>query len=151
MRLLADYYQIKDCQIGEGTIVRDFVNLFGCTIGDECRIGAFVEIGRGVVIGDKCKVEPYAFIPSGVTIGDEVFIGPHTVFTNDTFPRAAGDWSVTSTVVEKGASIGAGSVIVCGITIGAKAMVGAGSVVTKDVPSGAVVVGNPAKVIRKVD
>jgi UDP-2-acetamido-3-amino-2,3-dideoxy-glucuronate N-acetyltransferase len=98
-----------------------------------------------VVIGDRCKVEAFAFIPSGVRIGKEVFVGPQVTFTNDKLPRAVGDWSVTRTIVEDGASIGAGAIIVCGVTIGKHAMVGAGSVVTKDVPAGTLVVGNPAR------
>lgn len=150
MKLLAQYYSIKDCDIGEDTVVRDFVNLYGCRIGRECRIAAYVEIQRGVVIGDRVKVEAFAFIPSGVTVEDEVFIGPRATFTNDLHPRAVGDWEITPTLVKKGASIGAGAVIVCGVTIGENAMVGAGAVVTKDVPPGALVVGNPAhQIIRK--
>jgi acetyltransferase-like isoleucine patch superfamily enzyme len=149
MKLLAQYYSIKDCDIGEDTIVRDFVNLYGCRIGRECRIAAYVEIQRGVVIGDRVKVEAFAFIPTGVTIEDEVFIGPRATFTNDLHPRAVGDWEITPTVVRKGASIGAGAVIVCGVTIGENAMVGAGAVVTRDVPPGAVVAGNPARDIKR--
>ena len=150
MKLLAKYYSINDCDIGEGTVIRDFTNLYGCKIGKDCKIAAYAEIQRGVTIGDRCKVEAFAFIPSGVTIEDEVFVGPHAVFTNDLHPRAVGDWSVTPTLVKKGASIGAGAVIVCGVTIGENAMVGAGSVVTKDVPPGTLVVGNPAKAIKKI-
>lgn len=149
MKLLADFYSIKDCDIGEGTIVRDFVNLYGCKIGRDCKIAAFVEVQRGVRIGDRCKVEAYAFIPSGVTIEDEVFIGPHVVFTNDLHPRAVGKWNVVTTTVRKGASIGANATIICGVTIGEGAMVGAGAVVTKDVPAGTMVVGNPARQIPK--
>jgi acetyltransferase-like isoleucine patch superfamily enzyme len=151
MKLMARYYSIIDCQIGEETIVRDYVNLYGCRIGDHCRIAAFVEIQRGVVIGDRCKIEAFAFIPSGVTIEDEVFVGPRATFTNDLHPRAVGDWSITPTVVKKGASIGAGAIIVCGVTIGEGAMVGAGAVVTKDVPPGATVIGNPARTIKRSD
>jgi len=149
-KLLADFYSIHDCEIGEGTVVRDFVNLYGCKIGKECKIAAYAEIQRGVVLGDRCKVEAFAFIPSGVTIGNEVFIGPHAVFTNDLHPRATGDWEITPTIVKDGASIGAGAVIVCGVTIGEGALVGAGAVVTKDVPPHALVVGNPAKVIKTI-
>lgn len=149
MKLLAKYYSITDCEIGEGTIVRDFVNLYGCRIGADCKIAAYVEVQRGVTIGDRCKVEAFAFIPSGVTVEDEVFIGPHAVFTNDLHPRAVGDWEVVPTTVKRGASIGAGAVIMCGVTIGEGAMVGAGAVVTADVPPGATVVGNPAREIRK--
>ena len=148
-KLLADFYSIHDCDIGEGTVIRDFVNLYGCRIGKDCKIAAFAEIQKGVVVGDRCKIEAYAFIPSGVTIENEVFVGPHAVFTNDLHPRAVGDWEVTPTVVRKGASIGAGAVIVCGVTIGEGAMVGAGAVVTKDVPPNSLVVGNPARVIKK--
>lgn len=148
MKLLAKYHSIIDCEIGEDTIIRDYVNLYGCKIGNGCRIAAFVEIQRGVTIGDRCKVEAYAFIPSGVTIEDEVFIGPRATFTNDLHPRAVGEWSITPTLVKKGASIGAGAVIVCGVTIGEGATVGAGAVVTRDVPAGETVVGNPARPIR---
>ena len=148
MKLMAKYHSIVECEIGDDTIVRDYVNLYGCKIGNECRIAAFVEIQRGVVIGDRCKVEAFAFIPSGVTIEDEVFIGPRATFTNDLHPHAVGDWSITPTVVKKGASVGAGAVIVCGVTIGENATVGAGAVVTKDVPAGTTVVGNPARPIK---
>lgn len=145
MKLLAKYYKIDDAEVGEDTIVRDYVNLYGCKIGRGCRIAAYAEIQRGVTIGDRCKVEAFAFIPSGVTIEDEVFIGPHACFTNDLHPKAVGDWEVVPTLVKKGASIGANATIVCGVTIGEGALVGAGAVVTKDVPAGAVVVGCPAK------
>lgn len=149
MRLLAEYYKIDDADIGEGTIVRDYVNLYGCKIGMDCKIAAYAEIQRGVTIGDRCKIEAFAFIPSGVTIEDEVFIGPHACFTNDRVPKAVGDWEVTPTIVKKGASIGANATIICGVTIGENALVGAGAVVTKDVPSGATVVGSPARTIKK--
>jgi acetyltransferase-like isoleucine patch superfamily enzyme len=147
MKILAKHYAIEDCEIGEDTVVRDFVNLYGCRIGKGCRIAAYVEIQRGVTVGDRCKIEAFAFIPSGVTIEDEVFVGPHACFTNDLMPKAVGDWSVTPTVVRRGASIGANATIVCGVTIGEHAMVAAGAVVTKDVPPGTIVVGSPAKVI----
>jgi len=148
MKLMAKYYSIVDCQIGEDTIVRDYVNLYGCKIGNECRIAAFVEIQRGVTIGDCCKIEAFAFIPSWGNIEDEVFVGPRATFTNDLHPHAVGDWSITPTVVKKGASVGAGAVIVCGVTIGEGATVGAGAVVTKDVAPGTTVVGNPARPVK---
>jgi UDP-2-acetamido-3-amino-2,3-dideoxy-glucuronate N-acetyltransferase len=151
MKLMGKYYRIDDCQIGEDTVIWEFVNLFGCRIGKGCRIGSYAEIGRGVVIGDRCKVEPYAFIPSGVTIEDEAFIGPHVSFTNDPLPRAVGDWNVVPTLVKRGASIGANSTIICGVTIGEGAMVGAGSVVTRDVPPATLVMGNPARPVRSVE
>ena len=147
MKLMAKYYSIQDADIGEDTIVRDFVNLYGCKIGRGCRIAAYVEIQRGVTIGDRCKVEAFAFIPTGVIIEDEVFVGPHACFTNDKVPKATGDWEVTPTTVKKGASIGANATIVCGVTIGENALVGAGAVVTKDVPANAIVVGAPARMI----
>jgi len=147
MKILAKHYAIEDCEIGEDTVVRDFVNLYGCRIGKGCRIAAYVEIQRGVTVGDRCKIEAFAFIPSGVTIEDEVFVGPHACFTNDLMPKAVGDWSVTPTVVRRGASIGANATIVCGVMIGEHAMVAAGAVVTKDVPPGAIVAGSPARVI----
>ena len=151
MKVLAKYYKIDDAEIGEDTVIRDFVNLYGCKIGKKCKIAAFVEIGRDVKIGDKCAIEAFVFIPPGVTIEDEVFIGPHVCFTNDKKPKAVNPgWKIVPTLVKKGASIGAGSVIVCGITIGEGAMVGAGSVVTKDVPPNTLVTGNPAKPVGKV-
>jgi len=151
MKLMGKFCRIEDCRIGEGTVIWDFVNLFGCEIGQDCKIGSFTEIGRGVIIGDRCKVEPYAFIPPGVTIEDEVFIGPHVTFTNDIFPRAVGDWEIIPTLVKRGASIGANSTIICGVTVGERSMIGAGSVVTRDVPPYTVVAGNPARPIRKVE
>ena len=151
-----------DVTLGQNVVIfhPDLVNLYGCTIGDECKIAAFVEIQRGVVLGRRVKVEAFAFIPSGVTIEDGVFIGPHVCFTNDRLPAAvdaegellgatgSGDWQIVSTVVEAGASIGANATIIPGVRIGARALVGAGAVVTRDVPPGALVVGNPARVVR---
>jgi len=151
LKLLAKYHRIEDASIGEDTIVRDYVNLYGCKVGRGCKIAAFAEIQRGVVIGDRCKIEAFAFIPSGVTVEDEVFIGPHVCFTNDKVPRAVGDWSIVPTVVRKGASIGANATVLCGVTIGENAIVGAGAVVTKDVPPGSVVTGCPAKVVGEAD
>lgn len=136
----------------------DQVNLYGCTIGENTKIGAFVEIKSGVTIGRNCKIQAFVFIPEGVTIKDGVFIGPHVTFTNDTYPKAinpdgslkdAKDWSIKQTLVKTGAAIGAGAIILPGITIGAHATVGAGSVVTKNVADGATVIGNPARRIKK--
>jgi acetyltransferase-like isoleucine patch superfamily enzyme len=152
MKLLAKYAIVENADIGENTVIRDFVNIFGCKIGSDCKIAAFVEIQKDVKIGNKCAIEAFSFIPTGVTIEDEVFIGPHVCFTNDKKPRAVNPgWKVIPTVVRKGASIGAGSVILCGITIGEKAVVAAGSVVTDDVPANTMVMGNPAKHIKKID
>ena len=152
MKLLAKYYIIEDADIGENTIIRDFVNIFGCKIGKDCKIAPFVDIQKDVIIGDRCKIEPFAFIPTGVTIEDDVFIGQHVCFMNDKTPKAYDpDWTPMSTLIKKGASIGAGAIIICGNTIGEGALVGAGAVVTKDVPPKTVVVGNPAKVLRKVE
>jgi acetyltransferase-like isoleucine patch superfamily enzyme len=148
-----------DVRLGANVVIHhpEQVNLYGCTVGDECKIASFVEVQRGVTIGDRVKIEAFAFIPTGVTIEDDVFVGPHACFTNDRFPRAtseggallqAGEWEVVPTVVRRGASIGANATIVCGVTIGEGAMVGAGSVVTRDVPAGVVVRGNPARVAR---
>lgn len=149
----------KTAAIGNTTIIfhPEQVNIYGCTIGEYCKIGAFVEIKPNVIIGNHVKIEPFVFIPDGVTIEDGVFIGPHVTFTNDRFPRAVNedgvlknetDWKVEPTVVKKGAAIGAGATIRCGITIGEGALVGAGAVVTKDVKAKTTVVGNPAKKLR---
>jgi len=152
MKVLAKHYIIENAKIGENTVIRDYCNIFGCEIGDFCKIAAFVEIQKGVKIGDKCSIEAFTFIPSGVTIEDKVFIGPHVCFTNDLKPRAANPgWKEIPTIVKKGASIGANSTIICGVTIGEKSMVAASSVVTKNVPANTLVAGNPAKVIKKID
>ncbi len=140
---------LKDVKIGEGTKIHDQVNLYKCEIGKNCKIDSFVYIEEGVKIGNNCKIRALTFIPTGVTIEDDVFIGPNVTFTNDKYPRTKGDWKVLPTVVKRGSSIGAKSVILPGITIGENAMVGAGSVVTKDVPNNTIIVGNPAKVIEK--
>ncbi|MEO8226656.1 MAG: acyltransferase [Gemmatimonadota bacterium] len=136
-----------------------FVNLYGCTIGDETSIGTFVEIQKGVTIGARCKIQSHTFICEGVTIEDEVFVGHNVNFINDLYPRAteAGgvmqtevDWSVVRTLVRRGASVGTGVTVLGGITIGEGAIVGAGSVVTRDVPDRMIVAGNPARVLRPV-
>lgn len=144
--------KINNCTIGEQTKIYDFVNLYGCTIGKNCLIGTFVEIQSDSVIGNDVRVQSHSFICSGVTIEDGVFIGHHVVFTNDMYPRAGSkDWKLEKTRIKKNASIGSNVTILPGITIGENALVGAGSVVTKDVPKNAVVVGNPAKVIRTLE
>ena len=146
-----------DVTLGKDVIIRDFVNLYGCTIGDETHIGTFVEIQRDATVGKRCKIQSHAFICSGVTIEDEVFIGHGVVFTNDKHPRATNtdgslkqscDWKRLETIVKKGVAIGSNATILPGLTIGEGAVVGAGSVVTKDVPPHAIVAGSPAAVIR---
>lgn len=148
-----------DVELGDHVILRDFVNLYGCRIGDHSKIGTFVEIQKGVSIGRNCKVSSHTFICEGVTIEDEVFIGHNVSFINDRYPRATAngqlqteaDWEVQPTLVKQGASIGTSATILCGVVIGARAIVGAGSVVTRDVPDGAIVAGVPARLIRSVD
>ena len=149
-----------DVKLGSGVRIYGFVNLYGCEIGDESKIGTFVEIQKGAKIGRRCKISSHTFICEGVTIEDEVFVGHSVTFTNDLFPRATNpdgslqtdtDWKCLKTLVKKGAAIGSGATLLCGITIGERAVVGAGAVVTKDVPPGAVVAGNPAKALRKVE
>lgn len=152
-------YQLisPDVKLGKNVKIYGYVNLYGCEIGDNTKIGAFVEIQKGAVIGKSCKISSHSFICEGVTIEDGVFIGHHVVFTNDKYPRATNErgelqteanWQVQPTVVKKGASIGSGAVILCNVTIGENAIVGAGSVVTKDVPPRVVVMGVPARVVR---
>lgn len=140
---------VVDVEIGEGTVVRDHVNLFRCKIGKNCKIESFVYIEEGVTIGDGCKIKPHVYIPTGVTIEAGVFIGPNVTFTNDKYPRVNGEWQLLRTVVEREASIGAQSIILPGLRIGRKAVVGAGSVVTKNVPDCATVCGNPARTLVK--
>jgi acetyltransferase-like isoleucine patch superfamily enzyme len=142
------FSRIKGSEIGTGTVVYDQVNLDKCQIGRNCKIDAFVYIEGDVKIGNNCKIRPFVFIPSGVTIEDNVFIAPGVTFTNDKYPRASGQWTLIPIRVKNGASIGAGVVILPGVTIGKKAIVGAGAVVTEDVPDNAIVAGNPARVLR---
>jgi len=146
-----------DVKLGRNVRIFGFVNLYGCEIGDDVKIGTFVEIQKGARIGNRCKISSHTFICEGVTLEDGVFIGHNVTFTNDLHPRATNadgelqtdaDWKCLSTLVKKGASIGSGVTLLCGITIGEGALVGAGSVVTKDVPPGAIVVGNPARLVR---
>lgn len=151
----------EDVKLGQGVIVYhpDLVNLYGCKIGDNSKIGAFVEIRKEVIIGRNVKIQAFTFIPEKVTIEDGVFIGPHVCFTNDKYPRAVNpdgslqqpeDWESIPTRVEEGASIGANTTVLCGVTIGKYAMVGAGAVVTRDIPEYSLAVGNPARVIGDV-
>jgi UDP-2-acetamido-3-amino-2,3-dideoxy-glucuronate N-acetyltransferase len=147
----------SDVKLGKNVRVYGFTNLYGCEIGDEVKIGTFVEIQKGAKIGSRCKISSHTFICEGVTLEEEVFVGHNVVFTNDRFPRATNpdgklqtdaDWKCVPTLVRRGASIGSGTVLLCGITIGENAMIGAGSVVTKDVPPNTIAAGNPAKVIK---
>jgi acetyltransferase-like isoleucine patch superfamily enzyme len=146
-----------DVKLGERVRIYAFTNLYGCEIGDDTKVGAFVEIQKGAKIGSRCKISSHTFICEGVRLEDGVFIGHGVTFINDRYPRATNadgslqteaDWSCVPTVVKRGASIGSGATILCGVTIGEGATIGAGSVVTKDVPDGAVVAGNPARILR---
>ena len=140
----------QDVVVGEGTKIwyPELSNIYGCKIGNNCNIGALVEIRADVTIGNGCKIQAFAFLPEGINIGNNVFIGPNVTFTNDKYPKAVGDWKSLKTVVEDGASIGAGAVILPGIKIGEEATVGAGAVVTKDVSPNVTVIGNPAMEIK---
>jgi len=160
--LPADQYVCvaPDVKLGKNVKLAKFINLYGCEIGDETKIGAFVEIQKNATIGRRCKISSHTFICEGVTIEDHVFIGHGVAFVNDSFPRAttpAGelqtgdDWNVERTLVKTGASIGSGATILSNVTIGERAIVGAGSVVTRDVPPDVIVVGNPARVLRRID
>jgi acetyltransferase-like isoleucine patch superfamily enzyme len=154
-------YQIiaRDVNLGKNVKIFSFVNLYGCEIGDNSKIGTFVEIQKGARIGRNCKISSHSFICEGVTVEDNVFIGHGVIFINDRYPRSTNsqgglqtedDWTCISTRIKQGASIGSNATILCGVTIGENAVVGAGSVVTKDVAPNAVVAGNPAKVIKKI-
>jgi acetyltransferase-like isoleucine patch superfamily enzyme len=147
-----------DVKFGRDVRIHGFVNLYGCEIGDETRIGTFVEIQKGAKIGDRCKISSHTFICEGVTIEPEVFVGHSVTFINDRYPRATGsegklqteaDWNCQKTVVRRGASIGSGSTLLGGVTVGENSIVGAGSVVTKDVPPNTTVAGNPARILNK--
>jgi acetyltransferase-like isoleucine patch superfamily enzyme len=149
-----------DVKLGRDVKLSKFINLYGCEIGDETKIGAFVEIQKNASVGKRCKISSHTFVCEGVTIEDNVFIGHGVTFINDTYPRATAeaghlqteaDWKVERTVVKKGASIGSGATILCHTCIGENAIVGAGSVVTKDVPPNSIVAGNPAKVLRYIE
>lgn len=149
-----------DVKLGRGVRLFAFANLYGCEVGDDTKIGTFVEIQKGARVGSRCKISSHTFICEGVTLEDEVFVGHGVTFINDRFPRSTNgdgrlqneaDWECVPTLVRCGASIGSGATILCGITIGERAVVGAGSVVTRDVPAGAVVAGNPARVLRRLN
>ena len=145
--------------LGKNVILNDFINLYGCEIGDETRIGPFVEIQKNAYIGKRCKIQSHTFICEGVTIEDDVFVGHGVMFNNDKYPKATNesgdlqtedDWRVVPTIVKQGASIGSNATLLCGITVGSGAVIGAGSVVTKDVPDNTIVAGNPARIIRTI-
>jgi len=149
-----------DVKLGKGVSLSKFINLYGCTIGSNTKIGAFVEVQKNAIVGRNCKISSHSFICEGVTIEDEVFVGHNVVFINDSYPRAANpdgtlqteaDWVVEPTLVKNGASIGSNATILGNVIIGERAIVGAGSVVTKDVPPNSIVAGNPAQVIREID
>jgi len=158
---MSDFVCISpDVKLGRNVRFSKFINIYGCEIGDDTKIGAFVEIQKNATVGKNCKISSHSFICEGVTIEDNVFVGHGVTFINDPYPRATTpvgelqsekDWKVERTVVRKGASIGSGVTVLCNVTIGEKAIVGAGSVVTKDVPANAIVAGNPARVKRFVD
>jgi acetyltransferase-like isoleucine patch superfamily enzyme len=157
---MSEYLCISaDVKVGRNVRLSKFINLYGCEVGDETRIGAFVEVQKNARIGNRCKISSHTFICEGVTIEDDCFIGHNVSFINDKYPRATNqdgrpqsevDWAVVPTRVKRGASIGTSATILCGVTIGENAIVGAGSVVTRDVPDGAVVAGSPARMLRKV-
>jgi acetyltransferase-like isoleucine patch superfamily enzyme len=149
-----------DVKLGHGVKLSKFINLYGCEIGDETKIGAFVEIQKNAVVGKRCKISSHTFVCEGVIIEDNVFIGHGVTFINDSYPRATtgegnlqteADWKVERTVIKKGASIGSGATILSNTTIGENAIVGAGSVVTRDVPANTIVAGNPAKIMRHIE
>ncbi len=156
----AEFARISpDVKLGHDVKIYAFVNLYGCEIGDESRVGTFVEIQKGAKIGRRVKISSHTFICEGVTVEDEVFIGHGVMFINDKYPRATtatgqsqteADWECVPTLIKKGASIGSNATILCGVTVGERAIVGAGSVVTHDVPPGAVVAGSPARLLKSI-
>jgi len=146
--------------LGSNVVLNDFINLYGCTIDDDTRVGPFVEIQKNAFVGKRCKIQSHTFICEGVTIEDDVFVGHGVMFINDKYPRATNetgdlqteaDWKVVPILVKKGASIGSNATILCGITIGEGAVVGAGAVVAEDVPPRTIVAGNPAKMVRRLE
>jgi acetyltransferase-like isoleucine patch superfamily enzyme len=148
-----------EVKLGQGVKLSKFINLYGCEIGDETKIGAFVEIQKNAKVGRRCKISSHTFVCEGVQIEDNVFIGHGVTFINDSYPRATTedgqlqtekDWRVETTLIKKGASVGSGATILCNVVIGENAIVGAGSVVTRDVPPNTIVAGNPAKVLRSI-
>lgn len=160
LNIETDKQSLKNVKVGKDVKIFNFVNAYGCCIGDNSKVGAFVEIQKGATIGKNCKISSHSFICEGVHIADNVFIGHNVTFINDKFPRAANDdgslqteadWACIETTIEEGVSIGSSATILCGVTIGNKAIIGAGSVVTKNVPEKAIVAGNPAKIIKYID
>jgi acetyltransferase-like isoleucine patch superfamily enzyme len=148
-----------DVKLGENVSLSKFINLYGCTIGDGTKIGAFVEVQKNATIGKNCKIQSHTFICEGVTIEDDVFVGHGVTFVNDKYPRATNgngglqteqDWKVVPTIIKQRASIGSGVTILCNVTIGEEAIIGSGSVVTKDVPPRVIVAGNPARILRRI-
>lgn len=158
---MSEYVAIsEDVTLGKNVRLAKFINLYGCTIGDYTKIGAFVEVQKNAKIGKNCKISSHTFICEGVVIEDGAFIGHNVTFINDRYPRATAaggqlqteeDWAVTGTLIQKGASIGSSATLLCGVTVGENAIVGAGSVVTKDVPANSIVAGNPARILRSIE